>query len=353
MDNGSPGQVDIDGISRSGDPYGDEGALNIDDLEAYDIRAYEEILKLSQFFPRDMCVLQIVREFSSNEIDLEWIRNTYFEHLKQTCEDFPFSDDVVLKKRMFTRSGESLPVRLAQDIYAIIEVAEGGDPYMLKSMISTAKARKSTVARAIPDTDVENQVGNGRQPGKCMCSSDICILKDQISTLQADHLILKQAVYASNEMRTKETEATKDSLRSIKVQILMCNEAIKDCSDSTLSTIRNLVSASVARITELEDRLRVLEVHPLLDDANNQDLNTEYTGNCVLDSSVTFTAVPICVSVIGSPDIRGDVSSVPVVIDNQFDKPLVSDKTLDFVQPSNRACSRRVPTTTEHTSQVT
>ncbi|KAH3823061.1 hypothetical protein DPMN_124905 [Dreissena polymorpha] len=176
---------------------------------------------------------------------------------------------------MFTRSGEPLPARLAQDIYAIIEVAEGGHPYMLKSMISTAKAMKSTVARAIPDTDVENQVGNGRQPGKCMCSSDICILKDQISTLQADHLILKQAVYASNEMRTKETEATKDSLRSIKVQILMCNEAIKDCSDSTLSTIRNLVSASVARITELEDRLRVLEVHPLLDDANNQDLNTE------------------------------------------------------------------------------
>ncbi|KAH3846120.1 hypothetical protein DPMN_088415 [Dreissena polymorpha] len=220
-------------------------------------------------------------------------------------------------------------------------------------MSSTAKARKSTVVRAIPDIETENQVGNGRQPGKCMCSSDICILKDQISSLQTDHLILKHAMYASNELRTKETEATKDSLRSIKVQILKCNETIKDCSDSTLSTIRNLVSASVARITELEDRVRVLEVHPLLDDVNNQDSNAEYTGNCVLDSSVTFTAVPICVSVIGSPDIRGDVSSVPVVIDNQCNKPLVSDKTLDVVKPSNRACSRRVPTTTEHTSQVT
>ncbi|KAH3710029.1 uncharacterized protein LOC127858396 isoform X2 [Dreissena polymorpha] len=275
-----------------------------------------------------MCVLQIVREFSSNEIDLEWIRNTYFEHLKQTCDDFPFSNDVVLKKRMFTRSGEPLPVRLAQDIYTIIEVAEGGDPYLLKPMISTAKARKSTVVRAIPDIETENQVGNGRQPGKCMCSSDICILKDQISTLQADHLILKQAMYASNELRTKETEATKDSHRSIKVQILKCNKAIKDCSDSTLSTIRKLVSVYVARITELEDRLRVLEVHPLLYDVNNQDSNAEYTGNCVLDSSVTFTAVPICVSVIGSADIRVDVSSVPVVIENQCDKPLVSEKFL-------------------------
>ncbi|KAH3813110.1 hypothetical protein DPMN_141560 [Dreissena polymorpha] len=118
---------------------------------------------------------------------------------------------------MFKRSGEPLPVRLAQDIYAIIEVAEGGDPNL--SMISTAKARKSTVVRAIPDIETENQVGNGRQPGKCMCSSDICILKDQISTLQADHLILKQAMFASNELRTKETEATKDSLWSFKVHI--------------------------------------------------------------------------------------------------------------------------------------
>ncbi|KAH3697892.1 hypothetical protein DPMN_085404 [Dreissena polymorpha] len=300
-----------------------------------------------------MCVSQIVREFISSEIDLERIRKTYFEHLKQTCDDFPFSDDVVLKKRMFTRSGEPLPVRLEQDIYVIIEVAEGGDSYMLKPMISTAKTRKSTIARAIPDIETENQVGNVRQPGKCMCSRDSCILKDQISTLQADHLILKQAMYASNELRTKETEATKDLLRSIKVQTLMCTEAIKDCSDSTLSTIRNLVSASVARITELEDRLRVIQVHPLLDDVNNQDLNTEYTGNCVLGSSATFTAVPICVSVIGSPDIRSDVSSVPEVIGNQYDKPLVSDKTYGVDKLCNRACSRRVPTTTEHSSQET
>ncbi|KAH3824718.1 hypothetical protein DPMN_126571 [Dreissena polymorpha] len=102
---------------------------------------------------------------------------------------------------MFTRSGEPLTVRLAQDIYAFIGVAVGRDPYLLKQMMSTAKARKSAVVRAIPDIETENQVGNGRQPGKCMCSSDICTLKDQNSTLQADHLILKQAMYASNELR--------------------------------------------------------------------------------------------------------------------------------------------------------
>ena len=84
MDKGSPCQVVIDGHSWSGDPYCDEGTLNIDDLEADDIRIYEGFLNSSQFFhelPRDMCVLLIVREFSSSEIDHERIRNTYFENL--------------------------------------------------------------------------------------------------------------------------------------------------------------------------------------------------------------------------------------------------------------------------------
>ncbi|KAH3856704.1 hypothetical protein DPMN_099297 [Dreissena polymorpha] len=52
MDNGSPGQVVINGSSRRGDPNDDEGTLNIDDLEADDIRAFEQFLKLSQFFSR-------------------------------------------------------------------------------------------------------------------------------------------------------------------------------------------------------------------------------------------------------------------------------------------------------------
>ncbi|KAH3824051.1 hypothetical protein DPMN_125879 [Dreissena polymorpha] len=66
----------------------------------------------------------------------------------------------MLKKRMLTRSGEPLPVRLAHDIYAITEVADGGDPYMLNSMISSANAWKSTVAPANPDKESVNQVGN-------------------------------------------------------------------------------------------------------------------------------------------------------------------------------------------------
>jgi len=139
-DRGSPDQEIADEQSRDDDCYSDhddEETLDLDDLAPDDIRLFEEFRKLSQFFhelPKDMCIAQIMREFSSSESDLERVRYTYFDHLKQTCEDFPFGEDAELKKRMFTRSGDPLPVRLAQDIYAIIEVAEGGDPNVLKPM---------------------------------------------------------------------------------------------------------------------------------------------------------------------------------------------------------------------------
>jgi len=67
-----------------------------------------------------------VSSLLDSETDLERVRNTYFEHLKQTYEEFPFGADAELKRRMFMRSGDPLPVRLAQDIYVIIDVAEGG-----------------------------------------------------------------------------------------------------------------------------------------------------------------------------------------------------------------------------------
>ncbi|KAH3824050.1 hypothetical protein DPMN_125878 [Dreissena polymorpha] len=83
MNNGSPGQVVIDGCSRNCDPYGDEGTLNIDYLEADDIRAFEVFLTLSQFFHelhRDMCVLQIVENF----LLVKLIFNGYAIHILNT-----------------------------------------------------------------------------------------------------------------------------------------------------------------------------------------------------------------------------------------------------------------------------
>jgi len=52
----------------------------------------------------------------------------YFEHLKKKPVNFPYGPTANLKRRMFTRSGEPVWIRLAQDIHSIVDVAKGGDP---------------------------------------------------------------------------------------------------------------------------------------------------------------------------------------------------------------------------------
>jgi len=79
-DSGSPDQEVADEQSRDDDCYSDhddEETLDLDDLAPDNIRLLEELRKLSQFcheLPKDMCVAQIMREFSSSESDLECVR---------------------------------------------------------------------------------------------------------------------------------------------------------------------------------------------------------------------------------------------------------------------------------------
>ena len=54
-------------------------------------------------------------------------------------DDFPYNDDVELKRRMQTRKGEKPVVKLANDIHALLSVLEG-EPYsVLKDLISNAR----------------------------------------------------------------------------------------------------------------------------------------------------------------------------------------------------------------------
>jgi hypothetical protein len=78
-----------------------------------------------------MFVTQILRDYHSNEQELDRIRTEYFEHLKTTHVGFPFGSDAELKRRVSTRTGDPVAIKLAQDIHTIIDVVQGGDPISL------------------------------------------------------------------------------------------------------------------------------------------------------------------------------------------------------------------------------
>jgi hypothetical protein len=97
------------------------------------VKEYRALVKLYRENPRDICVQLIFRKYNSSETDLDRMRCDYFE---QKCGT---------QKACFTRSGDPVAFRLAQDIYNIISVTEGNNFNILKNMISTAKVRKQNV----------------------------------------------------------------------------------------------------------------------------------------------------------------------------------------------------------------
>ncbi|KAL4223405.1 hypothetical protein ACF0H5_016876 [Mactra antiquata] len=104
----------------------DENVFQYTEVDDEDVlKEYRSIVQLYRTVPRDKCVSQIVKQFDSSDSELEKVRDFYFESLKMTYEDFPFGENFCLKRRMFTRSGDPLSWRLAQDIYHIVSVTEG------------------------------------------------------------------------------------------------------------------------------------------------------------------------------------------------------------------------------------
>ena len=230
---------------------------NVNNISGFDFRVVEEYRSLVRYYremPKDMCVQQILRDYASSECDLERIRDQYFYHLKQTKSDFPYGQNAELKRRMFTRTGEPVAFRLAQDIYNIIEVTEGGDCNVLKTMISTAKSGRSSVEH---QRTRKNQTA---ETYKCNCASELSLLKDTVSSLQASVLLLKQTLFASDKERSELNNYTKTSLIDMKTKVSTSSDRILQSVNATKETMRNLTSALTERITEFEDRVRFLEV---------------------------------------------------------------------------------------------
>lgn len=237
----------------------DAADMFIEDLEPDEIQVIQEfrdLVKLYWLMPRDMFVTQIIRDYSSSEPDLERIRSDYFEHLKKVSTDFPYGSDAELKRRVFTRTGEPVTVKLAQDIHTIISVVEGGDYGALKPLISTCRARKPSV----PSTTQPQKKSTSCVPtSTCSCSTELKIVKETMAGLQADILLLKQTLHASDRLRNEQSKCTNAGINDIRNDILQCNGSVKKFVSDTELTVRNLTSTLVQRITELEDRIRLLE----------------------------------------------------------------------------------------------
>ena len=148
-----------------------------------DLMEYNRLQALTKDLPSDLFIDQLLLDYDYSCDKLDKTRSMLFETLRDT-EDFPFGDNCEMKRRVMTRSknGESLAVKLATDIHALLLCIEGGDFLPIKDMISTSK--KATRALSLSKA-TSNQV-------QCHCNAELSLIRDSISGLKVDVLLIKQ-----------------------------------------------------------------------------------------------------------------------------------------------------------------
>ena len=148
--------------------------------------------------------------------------------LLYSCDDFPFGKSAELKRRMFTRSGEPVAVRLAQDLYSIISVTEGEDHSILKGMISSGRKGKKTsvVSECRRRLRSRTQSTAASNQETCACSKELLLLKDTISTLQTNVSNMKQTMCVSDKLRCEQSAVTKSATFDLKQSVITCSSSI-------------------------------------------------------------------------------------------------------------------------------
>jgi len=119
---------------------------------ADDLAEVTRVQKLLQDFPADMFKNQLLIDYSHSEPNLKRLRNLLYDIVKE-LDDVPFDRESDLKRRVNTRNGESVFVKLDSDIHAILCVMDGEDFALLKDVVSTSKRqnrRKSIRTLPVP-----------------------------------------------------------------------------------------------------------------------------------------------------------------------------------------------------------
>lgn len=180
-----------------------------DEQDGQYLKEFNKLRKMYLDFPTDMFVANVIREYASSEPDLEYTRSLLFESLKD-IDEFTYGYQAELKKRLCTRKGEPVVVKLVHDVHTLLSIIEGEDFSNIKDLISTSRGRtlscslplRDVSQRSVPTTEglPNNNNTEHKVKGNCQCNTELNLLKDTVSGLQADLLLFKQTIHAADKL---------------------------------------------------------------------------------------------------------------------------------------------------------
>ena len=147
--------------------------------------------------PREMFVSKVLRDNASCESKLDEMRSSLFEYLKEV-EDFPYGLQCMLKRRKGTRNGDSVAIKLTNDIHTLMSVLEGSEFSDIRDMVSSGSGRSQRSQSSANESIIHSD-----------SSIELKVLSDAVTTLQAELLHLKQTHNAVEIVRSKEIQMLK------------------------------------------------------------------------------------------------------------------------------------------------
>ncbi|MCG8034211.1 MAG: hypothetical protein JAZ03_18840 [Candidatus Thiodiazotropha taylori] len=191
--------------------------------------------------PKELFLSRILNEYHSDENELYNLRNRLFCELK--CQDdFPFAPGSELKRRKQTRVGEGVPMKLCSDIYILTAVVDGAPFDDMKDLISSSKLSSQSISVDSPGKD-QSRIEVKQNKTNC-CDTELALLKNIISSVQADILQLKELNRSLKEEYTNELKLVKEEIKSIQSNLKSASES-RSKNSNALSEMRQAIDRLV------------------------------------------------------------------------------------------------------------
>ena len=251
-----------------------------DDVMQDHLAEFNKLSTLVKELPGELFVNRILLDYSQCDVNLERTRAMLFDIVRE-AEDFPYDRDVDLKRRLTTKSGDSVAVKLANDIHKLLVVIEGADYSELRDMISTGTIRgrqrgrltsftrssscTGTPSSSNPFGTSEKQptrggygnstVNLGEQTASDECKVHLKQLNSEVSDLKAEILLMKQRQIAIENSRSDQIKSLKTAVTSINSELNSMVDTLKANTSEINKTLNCMKSEHADNIETLKNKI--------------------------------------------------------------------------------------------------
>ena len=246
------GAVKIE-TDNSGEASGDESFDGVDGVVGEEYAVYIGLQALFRGLPKEMFINRILSDSASCDIKLGEMRSALFEQLKEE-EDFPYGLQAMLKRRVFTRSGDSVATKLAHDVHTLMSVIEGAEYTDMRELLSSGNGGRSQRSQSQSCSGAANEtiISHDFTP-------ELKVLSETVNSMKADMLKMKQSHLAVETTRSKQIDTLKSTVLGLKADLTtLSNTVSRAVTDIRLSAER-IESEKSLGVTNLKSEIRLMK----------------------------------------------------------------------------------------------